>query len=410
MRHATGTVRWNSMAGTDIQALIRVDPVRSPKDTTLNQPLFRSLAELQTISVSGARSVFPVRRLGQSQPAAYTRGATTVGGSLIFSQFSRDVFADVRQMSGAGETYDRQEPAHPFTLPEFDIVILGANEFGTIANAIIGGVTLTNFGTTLSVHDVYTEVSYSYVARYYVPLGEDVRKIDQVRKLLLAPRPSAASTAAAKGVTAPKKGPFPTSAAPQGTPITVPLLETQTETMGQAEAIAWVESSVYDAYCHKAFDHARSLLPDTLPENPAVVLDIDETALSGVAFQQYLLDNGIPYSADVQNEFLIFNDYPCVPGAKRFLDTCHDRGIEVIFVTGRKEFLRDSTIRQLNHAALPVDTVYMRQEGQPSDKDPHFVTIQAEKNVVLFLGDKMDDFPNNTYVPGKTVLLPNPLY
>ena len=177
-------MRWHSFSGADLQCIIRIDQTdgvqgEDKKDT----PVIKAFAELQTVSVSGARSVHPVRRLGQSQPTAYTRGARTIGGSLVFTQFSTDALWEVMRLSRGQETFTPQEPFHTDQLPEFDLIISGANEYGIFTNAIIGGITITNFGTTVSIHDIYTEVSYTYVARFYMPFAQDMGKTDMLKNL-----------------------------------------------------------------------------------------------------------------------------------------------------------------------------------------------------------------------------------
>ena len=194
--------RWHSFSGADLECVIRINQTTGVAgEDTNNSPVIKKFAELQTVSVSGARSVHPVRRLGQSQPTAYTRGARTIGGSLVFTQFSTDALWEVMRLSRGQETFSVQEPFHTDQLPEFDLIITGANEYGVFTNAIIGGITITNFGTTLSIHDIYTEVSYTYVARFYMPFAEEMGKMDLLQKLTWAGNVVYASQVAAKAVT-----------------------------------------------------------------------------------------------------------------------------------------------------------------------------------------------------------------
>jgi len=45
-----------------------------------------------------------------------------------------------------------------------------ANEVGDVSTQVLYGVTLVNYGTTYSIDDVYTEVTYTYVALDATPL------------------------------------------------------------------------------------------------------------------------------------------------------------------------------------------------------------------------------------------------
>lgn len=58
-------------------------------------------------------------------------------------------------------------------LPSFDIILTAANEHGAVANSVIKGVTISNFGTTMSVDDMYMESTYTYVAENFWPFVKD---------------------------------------------------------------------------------------------------------------------------------------------------------------------------------------------------------------------------------------------
>ena len=97
----------------------------------------------------------------------------TIAGSLIFTIAARDVFAKVMSYASTETLYGRAVPFFVDQLPEFTVLISATNEYGQTASAAIVGVRLSNFGQTMSVDDIYTESSYSYVARFYFPLIAD---------------------------------------------------------------------------------------------------------------------------------------------------------------------------------------------------------------------------------------------
>jgi hypothetical protein len=138
-------------------------------------------AELSTLSISSARSVFPVRRLGESHVKDYTRGARTIAGTMVFALLDRDVFAELyrdnpKELIGGAPFFVDQ-------IPEFNIFIAGANEYGGTISAGLVGITLTNCGMTLSVDDIYTEVTYTYVAQHFFPVVADYTSFKQLVKL-----------------------------------------------------------------------------------------------------------------------------------------------------------------------------------------------------------------------------------
>ncbi len=176
----TNQAKGSSYSGTDITATIVMPVPTIPKvqgsDDEANpytpRPSVLINGEIQTITVSSARSIAPVRTLGTVPPQGYTRGARTIAGTMIFSNLLRDSFIEhYQQGRESGET-DFQS-FFVDQLPSFDIVLTAANEYGAIANSVIKGVTISNFGTTMSVDDMYMESTYTYVAENFWPFVED---------------------------------------------------------------------------------------------------------------------------------------------------------------------------------------------------------------------------------------------
>jgi len=186
-------VQYNSYSGTDMLAVMHM-PKTKDRDLLAagatddevqsylqNQATLRTFAELGTLSISSARSVHPVRRLGESHVFAYTRGARTVAGTMVFAMLDRDVMADFYR-----DNPDEIQTSAPFfvdQMPEFNIYIAAANEYGGTTSAGLVGITLTNWGQTLSVDDIYTEVTYTFVAKFYLPFVPDYASFNRMVQL-----------------------------------------------------------------------------------------------------------------------------------------------------------------------------------------------------------------------------------
>jgi hypothetical protein len=159
-----------SYAGSDILCTIYVPShnIQGSKD-----PGFIEVEDqLQTITVSSARSVMPVRRLGETNPAAYTRGSRTIAGSMVFTTGLKDAFVKM-----LAKSFKDGEPRNEATLfvdqiPKFSMIFQGHNELGGVSSAMLVNITLTNFGTTFSVDDIYTESTFTYVAEQYFPISD----------------------------------------------------------------------------------------------------------------------------------------------------------------------------------------------------------------------------------------------
>lgn len=126
----------------------------------------KTFAELQTISVTSAVSMYPVRNLGQRKVKAIKTSARTFAGTIIFSTFDRDVLYEIF------DTYDIHTTTDQFyldMLPPFDVVIQATNEYGDSSIRVITGIHLTHDGTAYSVDDMFLETSHTYVAEHVTP-------------------------------------------------------------------------------------------------------------------------------------------------------------------------------------------------------------------------------------------------
>lgn len=130
---------------------------------------YKTFGQLQTLSISGRRSVEPVRRLGETSPAAYTKGPRTFAGSMVFILLKEDPLLDLYRIS-----FDDRYDGEPFyvqdRMPPFNILITGVNEYGHVIEGALFGVTLIADGMTLSIDDLYTEIQYTYVCRHRTPM------------------------------------------------------------------------------------------------------------------------------------------------------------------------------------------------------------------------------------------------
>jgi hypothetical protein len=159
-------VIYSSYAGVDIVAQM-VLPGEPPI----------TLGELQTISYSIHRENRPLRIIGHVSPASFAKGPRTIAGSLIFTQFNE--YAFYRLQSFRDIINKRNNQLYPLAdmLPPFDVVLSFSNELGSFSKLKIYGITIIDEGGTMSVDDLITEQTYTYMARgiqpmtHYLPAG-----------------------------------------------------------------------------------------------------------------------------------------------------------------------------------------------------------------------------------------------
>lgn len=143
----------NSYSGADIRALVHVgDRVHL-------------LGNVQTISYSIHRDKMPVRTLGRTYPKSYVRGPRTVAGSMIFTVFDRHALWDVLQYHARDLPEIQAYTPLSDMLPPFDMTIVFDNEYGAQSAMRIFGLEIVDEGQTMSIDDMITENTMSYIAR-----------------------------------------------------------------------------------------------------------------------------------------------------------------------------------------------------------------------------------------------------
>lgn len=174
------SLNFVSYSGSDAVATIIVPEINdSGQYTGRNEPL--ELGELQTISYSMHRENSPIRTLGHVNPRGFIKGGRTIAGSLIFTVFREYAFY---RLSNYKRFLNRNGFFAPLAdmLPPFDIVITFFDEFGGGSKMKIFGVTIVDEGQTVSVDDLITEQTYTYMARGIQPMTRLVsenEKLDQ---------------------------------------------------------------------------------------------------------------------------------------------------------------------------------------------------------------------------------------
>lgn len=210
MAQSVFTRGYNSISGVDIKAVIGS----------------RTFGTLQGVSYSVTREKAPVYTMGSADPRAFARGKRAIAGSMVFIQFDRDPvleeFAnptdptrqakflsdkdDLRPeyVSQAGQISVQDTVVTPVgessfnapgtpvgaqesniataggdqqaalawyadQIPPFDIVLAAANEYGAMAIMKILGIELMNQGYGISIDDIVSEHSYTYIATGILP-------------------------------------------------------------------------------------------------------------------------------------------------------------------------------------------------------------------------------------------------
>jgi predicted secreted acid phosphatase len=149
-------------------------------------------------------------------------------------------------------------------------------------------------------------------------------------------------------------------------------------------------------------------------EKLALVLDIDETALSNWAVETH---DDFGYIPNDSNWCVSLRCSTAIPGTLRLFREAENDKVTVFFITGRPE--RQRTDTEANLRAVGYDhweKVYLRPEDHPTNQ-----TVSEYKSgergkiaamgyrILLNVGDQMSDLVGNPQAE-HSVKLPNPFY
>ncbi len=173
-------VKYTSFSGCDIRAIVSFFDTNAEKGKESRTEV---LGDVQTITYSTHREKFPVRTLGRASVKGYTRGPRTIGGTMIFTVFNKEVLSSMLvqnyQLDAADkDNYGAWAAVLIDQIPPFDITISFVNEYGAISKLVLYGIELVNEGQTMSIDDLITENVVNFVARHIEPMvdmrGSDV--------------------------------------------------------------------------------------------------------------------------------------------------------------------------------------------------------------------------------------------
>ncbi len=200
------------------------------------------------------------------------------------------------------------------------------------------------------------------------------------------------------------------------------LMNGQTGPHENLNSTVWMQRSAeYRALAHQAYQAARTSLLTALREPtwtaaleqeppfkdlpPAIILDLDETALDNTSYTVQQI-GGTPHSEDAFQKWVDRKEALAVPGAVEFLKFARTHGVEVFYVTNRvcdPSVATDPTMAVLKALQFPVNARRLfckATVNDPSDKGQRRARIAAAYRILLLLGDDLNDFVSVPAVTG----------
>jgi predicted secreted acid phosphatase len=199
----------------------------------------------------------------------------------------------------------------------------------------------------------------------------------------------------------------------------VPALAETTPTGKSAQEIReYYDSGDWNTAIAKQVAKAKAYLAKRVngrraPRKPALILDIDETALNNVV----CLDakNGIPYDAGIYAGCVIAYDAPAFKTVRSLYKRATRLGVRTFFVTGRPEGIREGTLTNLRAAGYKGEYELFLQPAsyEKESKVPYKSGVRKRiqrrgYKILANVGDQRSDLKGG--YSERTYKLPNPIY
>lgn len=176
-------------------------------------------------------------------------------------------------------------------------------------------------------------------------------------------------------------------------------------------ALAWKQTSAeYRALFHQGFNIARLHVENALAQQRvgskplAVITDVDDTVLHTLSYWGYLINNNKDFFDDpLWDEWIAQDLVSAAPGALEFLKFCADSNVDVFYVTSRDqgEATLEIALSNLRSIGAPqVNEQHVTALRESSNKEIRQDEIMQTHNVVVMLGDNLNDFRRKYYIRG----------
>jgi predicted secreted acid phosphatase len=175
---------------------------------------------------------------------------------------------------------------------------------------------------------------------------------------------------------------------------------------------AWNRAIVKQVKKAKAYLRQRTNARNA-PRKPALVLDIDETALDN--YPCFVARGGIPYNSGINAQCVTAYDAPAVKPVLSLFNRARDLGVRVFFITGRPEQIRDGSLDNLRAAGYTGKyelfmrpAVYEKESAIPAKRASRRAITRRGFKILANVGDQQSDLKGG--FSERTYKLPNPIY
>jgi predicted secreted acid phosphatase len=200
-----------------------------------------------------------------------------------------------------------------------------------------------------------------------------------------------------------------------------PIASSQLQNIGQLqdEVTAYYKNGSYDAEVSKIEADASNYIDKRVAagvKKPALVLDIDDTALLTLGYE---LKTGFGYSPDQWNAYALQPGFPAIAETLALAKHAQSQGVAVFFITGRRSAKPDLTAltaKNLAGVGYTYTHLYLRP-AKTIDHAPSVVPFKSKARAAIerlgytvleTIGDQWSDLEGGH--AERAYKLPNPMY
>ncbi|MBW6490310.1 MAG: 5'-nucleotidase, lipoprotein e(P4) family [Lentimicrobium sp.] len=153
----------------------------------------------------------------------------------------------------------------------------------------------------------------------------------------------------------------------------------------------------YRALCYQAFNIGKIMLDIDLADKSVdkhriIVLDVDETVLDNSPFQAKSVLESTSYPVNWDEWCNLAKAEP-LAGAIDFLNYARANGVSIFYVTNRKDYLKDVTIKNLANLGFPhADATHVITRSAEASKEGRRQELLKKYHISLLFGDNLNDF------------------
>ena len=167
-------------------------------------------------------------------------------------------------------------------------------------------------------------------------------------------------------------------------------------------SLYWQKNSAeYFALSYQAYNVAKFRLDDKLNselnKRPAIVIDLDETVLNNLPYNEKLIDSSEVFTQESWSRWVNKKIATKVPGSLEFINYAKSKNVKIVYLSNRRVENYNPTKENLINLGYPFDEdTLMLLRDETGDKTGRRNTLN-DYEIIMLLGDNLADFDSVFY-------------